>query len=384
MRDNNANINVAQTQFWSLALQRQVATNTIVELSYSGARGVHLYDLNNINLAGVGQVYLGDPVVTGAACAGTGFVNTATGVPECLTRANPQYSNINLRGSYGSSSYSALNVKFQTQNLHNTGLTLAANYTWAHSLDDLSNTFSDSLQGASTGIGSLGYSNFLDPKLDWGSSDYDIRHRFVISPIWQTPWFKSGRGVETQALGGWTIADIFTARTGVPFSVFDYSYDENFYTVPRLIPATPIANYHIGAPQLLQPNLYSVMTLPIPANTGPLNPTLGLSDFGPYPANMTGRNVFRGPGAWNDDLAISKNFKVTERFNLQFRAEGFNVFNHHNLYVNTSNLDYSAPAAGSTYKPLVVTAEKGGLGSIATGGNHDERRFGQFALRLLF
>ena len=95
---------------------------------------------------------------------------------------------------------------------------------------------------------------------------------------------------------------------------------------------------------------------------------------------MTGRNVFRGPGAWNDDLAISKGFKLTERFNLQFRAEGFNVFNHHNLYVNTSNLDYS----GGPFTPLQVTAEKGGLGNIALGGNHDERRFGQFALRLMF
>jgi carboxypeptidase family protein len=384
LRDDNAYISVAQTQFWSLALQRQVANNTIVELSYSGAHGVHLYDLDNINLPGAGQVYLGDPLVTGAACANSGFVNTQTGVPECLTRPDPQYSNINLRGSFGSSAYDALNVKFQTQNLHNTGLTLVANYTWAHSLDDLSSTFSDSLQGGSDGIGSLGYTDLLNPKLDWASSDYDIRNRIAISPIWETPWFKSGRGIETEALGGWMVADIFTARSGVPFSAFDYTYDENFYTVPRLVPSTPITSFHTGTPQLLGPNLYSVMTLPIPANTGPFNTALGISDFGPFPSNMLGRNTFRGPGAWNDDLAISKNFKLTERFNLQFRAEGFNVFNHHNLYVNPSNLDYSAPSAGSTYTPLPVTAEKGGLGTIAIGGNHDERRFGQFALRLMF
>ena len=265
LRDDSAYINVAQTQFWSLALQRQVATNAIVELSYSGAHGVHLYDLNNINLPGEGQVYLGDPLITGAACANTGFVNTATGVPECLTRPNQQYSNINLRGGYGSSSYSALNLKFQAQNLHNTGLTLVTNYTWSHSLDDLSDTFSDGLQGLSDGIGEFGYLDILHPKLDWGSSDYDVRNRIVVSPIWQTPWFKSGRGVETQVLGGWTVADIFTARSGVPFSVFDYTYDENFYTVPRLVPATPISNYHTGAAQLLGPNLYNVLTVPIPS-----------------------------------------------------------------------------------------------------------------------
>ena len=58
-------IHVAQTQFWSLALQREVARNTVVEVGYSGAHGVHLYDLNNVNLQGAGQVYLGDPAVAG-------------------------------------------------------------------------------------------------------------------------------------------------------------------------------------------------------------------------------------------------------------------------------------------------------------------------------
>jgi hypothetical protein len=380
LRMPNPNINTAQTQFWSLAVQRQLAPNTFAEVSYSGAHGVHLYDLANINEAGAAQVYLGDPLVTGTACAHTGFVNEATGTPECLTRPNNQFTDINMRGSGGSSSYNALNLKLQAQDVHHTGLTLVANYTWAHSLDDLSSTFSDNLQGASDGIGNLGYTNFLNPKLDWGSSDFDIRHRIAISPIWSTPWFKSGRGWETQALGGYTIAGIFTAHTGIPFSVYDYTYDENGYTVPRLIPATPITDYHTGAPQLISPNLYSVMTLPVPANIGPLNPALGLSDFGPFPATMTRRNAFRGPGAWNADLAISKNFKLTERFALQFRAEGFDIFNHHNLYVYTGNLDYSS----APYTPLVVTAEKGGLGSLAIGGNHDERRFGQFSLRLSF
>ena len=103
--------------------------------------------------------------------------------------------------------YSALNLKFQAQNLHNTGLTLVTNYTWSHSLDDFSDTFSDGLQGLSDGIGEFGYLDILHPKLDWGNSDYDVRNRIVVSPIWQTPWFKSGHGVETQVLGGWTIAE---------------------------------------------------------------------------------------------------------------------------------------------------------------------------------
>ena len=79
-------------------------------------------------------------------------------------------------------------------------------------------------------------------------------------------------------------------------------------------------------------------------------------------------------------MAVGKQFRLTERFALEFRAEGFDIFNHHNFYVNTTTLDYAAP----TTTQLPVTELKGGLGSLATGGNHDERRFGQFALRLLF
>ncbi len=381
LRMPDPRIKTASTQFWSLGVQRELARNTVFEVSYSGTHGVHLYDIENINLLGAGNFYLGDNPSSGE-CAGEGTPNDPdTDEPICLVRPNNQYSNINMRGSLGSSSYNALNLKFQTQNIHNTGLSLVANYTWSHSLDDISSTFSEDLQGGSGYIGSLGYTNVLDPKLDWGSSDYDIRNRVVVSPIWETPWFKSGRGLERQALGGWIFSSIITARTGIPFSVYDYTNDFNFYTVPRLTPATPITQFHTGAPVPSgTPGVFNVLTVPLPASFAPLDPALGISDFGPYPANMTRRNQFRGPGAWNSDLAIAKSFKLTERFDLQFRAELFDMFNHANLYVFGGNLDYDGPQSA----PLQVTAYKGGLGSLALGGNHDERRFGQFSLQLRF
>jgi len=393
LRYDGANIGVAKTQFWSAALQRQVATNAVVEISYSGASGSHLYDLNNVNLIGAAQEYLGAPLVTtlstasgeqcpyidpGATAALPADEQSAgVTVNGCYTRPNSQYAAINERGSFGSSSYNGLNVRFTTQNLHNTGLSLVTNYTYSHSLDDLSQTFSDDLVQDS-----LGYTSFTDPKLDWASSDFDVRHRLVVSPIWQTPWFKDGSGWQRQALGGWTITSVFTAHSGIPFSFYDESYVLNGYVIPRLTPATPITQFHTGAPVPVpgSPNLYSVLNIPAPADLGPLNPALGISDFGPFPSDMTGRNIFRGPGAWNDDLAISKTFRLTERFGLEFRAEAFNVFNHHNLYVNPGYDYYAAP----TDVGQQVFAQKGGLGSSAFGGNKDERRFGQFALKLKF
>ena len=381
LRHLDQNIHVAQTQFWSLALQREVARNTIVELGYSGAHGVHLYDLNNVNLQGAGQEYLGDPLNDGNSLCSPGNAVGTTG--PCLTRPNFQYTNINERGSGGTSSYNSFNFKFQTQNLHKTGLSLVANYTWSRSLDDISSTFSDSLQGGSgNGYGSLGYTNLTDPMLDWGNSDFDVRQRFVVSPIWETPWYKAGKGLG-EALGGWSLVGVFTARTGIPFTAYNLDHDFNNYTFPRLTPATPITNYHVSShPASIGPNLFSLMTLPLPlpASTAPLNPTLGISDFGPYPAGMTARNAFRGPGAWNLDMALNKNFKLTERVGLTFRAEGFNIFNHHNMYTDTFLVAYTGP----TTTPVVVPGLKGGLGSLAEGGNNDERRFAQFSLRVTF
>jgi hypothetical protein len=375
LRMPDPNINVAQTQFWSLALQQRVARNSVVELSYSGAHGVHLYDLEAINQLGAGQFYLGDPLT---------FANSPDCPSPCLNRPNDQYANINIRGSFGTSSYNALNLKFQAQDLHKTGLSLVANYTWAHSLDDLSSTFSDSLQGGSGDIGSLGYTDPFHPKLDWGSSDFDIRNRVVISPIWETPWLKGGKGAAAQAVGGWSLVGIFTARTGSPFSVYDSSNELNFATVPRLTPATAITHYKVGSPVNVGANNFNVLGVPLPASFAPLDPALGVSDFGPFPADMTHRNAFRGPGAWNLDLAGGKKFKVTERVGLEFRAEGFNILNHHNYYVNTSILQYSGTTAKPVTTPLEITELKGGLNSIATSGNNDERRFGQFSLRASF
>ena len=83
------------------------------------------------------------------------------------------------------------------------------------------------------------------------------------------------------------------------------------------------------------------------------------------------------------DTSVGKKFKLTERFGLEFRAEGFDVLNHHNLYVNESILDVDN-APGTIGPPLQVTGLKGGLNTIALGGNHDERRFGQFSLRVTF
>jgi outer membrane receptor protein involved in Fe transport len=376
-RDIDQNIQVAATNFWGMTLERQMGSKAALSLQYNGAHGVHLYDINNINEIGGGQVYLGEPLVTvdpnNPACSAT--VTATTG--PCLTRPNQAFTAINNRGTQGFNHYNALNVNFSTQELGRTGLSILTNYTWAHTMDNLSTTFSET--SAQFDLG------FLDPRnpwLDYGNADYDVRHRLSLVMTWTEPFLKSGRGVTRQVAGGWSISPIFTARTGIPFSVWDFSNSLNSFEgagIPRYVPTGPIPSLSTGAAvDSGSHNLFNILNLPA-ANS--YTGLLGISDFGPYPAAMTTRGEFRGPGAWDLDVALSKMFVLTERFSLEFRAEAYDIMNHANLYV----------VAGTAFVPsanapvTTIQGKFGGLGvGNAEGANHDERRFGQFALRLHF
>jgi hypothetical protein len=371
------NIQTAQTQFWGLTLERKLGGKSVVALEYNGAHGLHLYDIKNLNEIGGGQVYLGEPLVTSDPNN-----SSCTPATPCFTRPNQQFTSINNRGSAGYSHYNGLNVRFQTQELGHTGISILSNFTWSHSLDNGSSTFSEA-STSSNGVGNLGYLDPRNPALDYGNSDFDIRNHFGFSAIWNEPFFKNSRGFLGQVAGGWTIVPLFTARSGSPFSISDSTSCLNCltgpYGIPRYVPNTAISSFHTGAgTDAGSPNTFDILTLPA-ANS--FTGLLGYSDFGPYPSNMTTRNQFYGPGAWSFNLAVSKSFQVTERLKLEFRAEGFNIFNHSNMYYNGFNADAGLFAAGS---PIVIQGKKGGLGTLANDGQHDERRFGQFALRVMF
>jgi hypothetical protein len=391
LRAVDPGIRAAQTQFYSLMVERQVVNNVVASIGYVGSRGVHLYDIKNYNQQGAGNVYLGDPIVQSPVGV-TGY-----------SRLINQYSDINDRGTNGDSHYNGMNIGLQMNNLHHTGLGMTANYTYAHSLDNISSTFSESNSG-SNGVGNLGYLNPFNPALDHGSSDFDVRHRFVIAPIWQTPWFHNEPGAKGKLLGGYLLTGIYTVRSGTPFTFSDSTNSLNAGAgsgIPRYLPSAPITgrrfNKSVG-PQA-GANLYNLGTLPAPFSF--LNPATGdylsyplsslphsnglndgISDFGPYPAGMTTRNSFAGPGAWNIDFAVSKNTRLTEHVSLELRAEGFDIFNHHNMYglyaINDVGNYFDATAPSQATLP--IQGRKGGV----NGGANDERRFGQFAARIIF
>ena len=365
LRNVSQNIRTAQTQFWSLSNDMQVAPNSVVSITYTGSRGLHLYDIKNYNGLGSGNALLGDPVLDPA---GTG--DTA------LTRLNPQYSNINNRGSNGDSYYEAANVQFQSTNVRRTGISLVANYTFAHETDDLSSTFS-----SSNNAFSLGYTNPFNPGFDHGPGDADIRHRLVIAPIYRTPYFTGKHGLLAELLGGYEVTGIYQVHTGTPFSFFDSTNNASGYNIARYTPASGNVTRHTykSIPSGVGgggDNGYIIGTLPAANSFG--NPNLlGISDWGPFPAAMTSRNAFRGPGEWGFDTSLSKTFPIAEGVNLELRAEGFNILNHHNLFLQEGQNDV-ANYAGN---PEII-ASKGGIGN--NGGANDERRFGQFAAKINF
>ncbi len=343
------NIPTAYAEFWSLAAEREVAKNTLFALEYTGSHGVHLYDISNINQTGTGNVYEGDP--------GT------VAIP--FNRLDPQYGNLNYRSARGFSQYNALNVSLKSRNLFNTGLQFNTNYTWSHAIDNLSSTFSESANN-----NNLGYLDPFNPGLDKGNADFDTRHRFVVSGVWDLPWMKNAQNTFVrQALSGWSVSPIFTAYTGTPYTIFDCT-NIAFVRCPRMFTNSLTGvNGSAGSSTLVGPNLYNWATMPVsafpdvpdPANPGQFihtsyaDPITGTGEFPTctgalgqgckWPANMTGRNSFRGPGAWNTNLGIYKHVKLTERLALQLRGEAYNLFNHHNFSLLGSNNDISAVAA---------------------------------------
>ncbi len=380
LRHVDQNIRTAQTQFHSLAIDQQVAHNVLLEVSYNATRGIHLYDVKNYNIPGSGNLYLGDPLVDP--------VSGNTG----LTSLNPHFSNDNNRGSNGDSYYNAVNVQLNAQDVRHSGLSLVANYTLGHALDDLSTTFTDDI---AENFG-LGYTDPFNPAFDHGSSDFDVRHRFIVAPIYQTPWYTHRKGgYLAQALFGWQATGIYSLRSGTPFTLYDSTFNNSGYSLPRYNPSTPVRHRtykSIPSGSANNGNLYT-LTAPtdLPVNNPYINSTLGVSDFGPYPATMDRRNSFRGPGAYNLDASVSKTIPVHEQINVELRAEGFDITNHHNLYILGQALDAgnfqattTTTALGSTVNnPATnpqIQARKGGI----QGGPNDERRFGQFALKINF
>lgn len=352
LRAVDPNMETAYAHFWSAAIEQEIHKGTVLSLEYTGSKGHGLYTINQLNLPGSAAVYFNNP--------------------DTNTPVNPTYAAVNFRTDNGFSRYNGMVAEIRSANVFNSGVQFRMNYTYSHSLDNLSDTFS----GLSNNF-NLGLLDPTNPSLDYGNSDFDIRHRFSISGIWDVPAAKHMKGIAGQVLGGWSFAPIFTAHTGAPYTIYDCS-NANF-RCNRLILVNPgIQTSAVNNPAPVAgstPNLFTYLDLSSEAaGIGSFsNAVTGTSDFGPYPANMATRNMFRQPGFWDFNLGAYKSFKLPkEGTSLQFRAEFYNLFNHSNLFADVTSADIS----GTGYIP----AYYGGK----AGTSAAERRNIQFAMKFLF
>ncbi len=243
----------------------------------------------------------------------------------------------------------------------------------------------------------LGQLDPFRPSVDKGDANYDARHRLSLSAVWQLPYAKDTHGWVKQVIDGWSMAPIWTAHTGYPFTIFDCSNQIDTTSCGRFVTSGAMTKSGITSGKDQGNNVFNYLAFnPLDAGTY-LDRQVGTSELPDcpkpgsnplncnFPANMTHRNAFRVPGAWHFDFGVYKDFKLTERYGLQFRTEMFNAFNHSNFYVlSGGNADVSGllpppPPPGQPQPPGFIQGKKGtDLGPIS------ERRFFQFAMKLKF
>ncbi len=276
-------------QEWSLQLEQQLDSKSSMTVAYIGNHGIHepvTYYPNGFS---------GNGVVGAGGYPAAPFTNNFSAVTEVYSGA---VSNDNQ-----------LTTSYQRRLTY--GFTISASYTWAHALDEISN-------GGFLGYSSTSATYQINPSClrcnNYGNADYDIRSGFNAQYVWNTP-FKFSNKFAQGAFGGWTLSQNFFARTGLPLTVFDATTG-----VGNIPGGVYTAAEVVGAGQSNCTQYYtSCLT-----STGFTSTPLGAA------ANQI-RNQYRGPGFFDTDLTINKNFKLTERFALGIGANFYNVLNHPNF-----------------------------------------------------
>ncbi|MGH9741672.1 MAG: TonB-dependent receptor domain-containing protein [Candidatus Acidiferrum sp.] len=321
----NPNFDNMYAQDWNLTIERQLTTSMGLSVAYVGSKGTHLQITENVN----------QPLVT------NGFYGTARPfltlplsspiLPTQCAAPNPActFGNISQVNSPGNSNY---NAAWATLNKHfSHGFEFLASYTYSKSFDYSSVSSGDAVP----------LQNAYNPRGDYGPSEFDVRNRFVLSGFYELP-FKANRlvsgwqlGVVTQAQSGSPITPLLSINTGTGTTL---TVRPNQLNRPQ-----PTGNPHeFYSNKLLCENyngtptgnaVPNCATTPNAAFAVPCmfdSVTFALVPGSCTPGD-TQRDALRGPDFVNTDFSIVKNTKLTDRFNLQFRTELFDIFNHPNF-----------------------------------------------------
>jgi hypothetical protein len=269
---------------WSLSAQHALPADFVGTLSYVGSRGVHLMTISAVNM-----------------------INPETGVAQY-----PEFAPaIGWRSTNGSSTYHGLSLA--GRRAFSSGFLVAANYMWSHEIDDGSN-------GSGDGDSQVPQ-NVRCQACERASGNWDARHVFNGNAVYQLPFgpgrtLLNQRGIASSIAGNWQLTTTALARTGFPVNVLMPSG----YTAPDGNSGTQRPDRVPGVP-LAPPGGRSVAQW--------INPAAFATPAGEF--GNTPRNVVRGPGTWQIDFGAGKVIPITERAQIEFRSEFYNIFNHPQL-----------------------------------------------------
>jgi hypothetical protein len=321
---------------WTASVQQALPGQTVFTLTYLGAHGVHLFRRGYTNL-----------------------INPATN-----TRPLPQYpSEIDTKYNQGASNFNALVVSVNRR--FHQGLFLAGNYMYSHALND-----------GSVGAGDADAAqNVACFACDYASSDFDARNSGTFGAVYELPFGRGRQYLNNSTpidllAGGWSVNTQLSARAGFPVNVTlsrsstELPDGNNVDQRPNRVPGVPL---YLGSRSISHWINPAAFSLPAVGTWG-----------------NAGRNLLTGPPLWQDDSAVEKNFRLTERNNVIFRAEAFNIFNRAQYGLPSSSLSVTTKSGvrtltvPSSFGAITSTVNSAGL--VGTG----TPRVLEFSLRITY
>jgi len=333
------NLKNPRNQQWDGSVEFQAPHDLVLKATYVGTRNDHLQVSVPINLVAPANrpapaTSLADQNARMAQFVGAFQNETGGTFGPANNLIDPRFDSVTQVQSIATSSYNAL--EFEAIRRFRNGLSFNANYTWAHSLDDVSDAL---------GVLVNDSANLLDAakplSFNRANSQFDIRNRFVLSYNYEIPFTKHFHGTLKYLLDGWSQSGIFSAQSGLPatvyaapiFGITDTLVNGTSSPASGTVTTTlngdatklhPVPNLNSPAPQANLP-----VSQPLLGNDG-----------------TSGRNHLRLAGLTDFDVAFSKLFKFTESKTFQLRWETFNALNHPNFSGYNNNF---ASGAFNTY-----------------------------------
>jgi hypothetical protein len=402
---------------WNLNLQYSLTPNLAAMVAYVGSRGVHQpYRVDEADLIIPTKTPFGIYIWPKEDVLGNAFIpgqcdNVVSPVPASCAPPpilNPNFTSIRGMFYKGRSYYNALETQLAKRMSH--GFQAQGAFTWARSIDTSSATLAGDAFGNS--ISSL---NYFDEKLTRALSDFSVGRTLVLNANWEVPGAKSWTGPAKWVTDGWELGLIFTASDGIPFTATWASggadaagtRSQDDFAFPNFVPSAPGCNNHptnpgnpsnyinlncFAIPTAPDDNFWMANCSPVPKSRGGAirnpDPTLGLPAVDPLACfnlrGNVGRNTLIGPGVTSLDFSVFKNNhikRISENFNVQFRAEIFNILNHPNFGVPSTTGDGNTDIYDGT--GLLQSAANGGIAGQLLRTTVSERQI-QFALKFIF